>query len=52
MYATETHCAQRMLSIMCNNIYIIYHNDEHYGGVTAVAFNINTVGKWTLSEYL
>lgn len=41
-----------MLSIMCNNIYIILHNDGHYCGVTAIAFNVNTTGKWTLSEYL
>lgn len=37
---------------MCNNIYIIHHNDEYYCGVIAVAFNINSMGKWTLSEHL
>lgn len=46
------HYSRRMLSIMCNNIYIIHHNDGHYCGVIATAFNINTMGKWTLSEHL
>lgn len=46
------HYPQRMLSIMCNNIYIMHHDDGHYCGVIVTAFNINTMGKWTLSEYL
>lgn len=46
------HYPQRMLSIMCNNIYIMHHGDGHYCGVIVRAFNINTMGKWTLSEYL
>lgn len=52
MQATKMHYSQRMLSIMCNNIYIIHHNDGHYCGVIALAFNINTLGKWPLSEHL
>lgn len=52
VYATKMHYTQRMLSIMCTNIYITHHNGGHYCGVAAMVFNINTVGKWTLSEYL
>lgn len=30
----------------------MHHDDGHYCGVIVTAFNINTMGKWTLSEYL
>lgn len=52
MQATKMHYPQRMLSIMCNNIYITHHGDGHYCGDIVRAFSINTMGKWTLSEYL